>query len=225
VKKVLLEFEVDTQKLPLGKLSKQQLTAAYAVLTKLQGLLGCTGPAGSDRGLLFVDLSNMLYTLLPSLNPAVIDTAEKVAEKIEAVDALREMEIATSMLKNPAKDGSVNELDAYYSRLKCGLELLPPASEERAMVERYLQQTHAPTHTQYQMELQHVWKVERAGEAERYARHAGDGNRQLLWHGSRVTNFAGIISQGLRIAPPEAPATGYMFGKGAPSTRTSLSPT
>jgi len=24
----------------------------------------------------------------------------------------------------------------------------------------------------------------------------------------------GILSQGLRIAPPEAPTTGYMFGKG-----------
>ncbi|XP_048503213.2 poly [ADP-ribose] polymerase 1-like [Beta vulgaris subsp. vulgaris] len=36
----------------------------------------------------------------------------------------------------------------------------------------------------------------------------------LLWHGSRLTNFVGILSQGLRIAPPEAPATGYMFGKG-----------
>ena len=39
------------------------------------------------------------------------------------------------------------------------------------------------------------------------------GNRMLLWHGSRLTNFVGIISQGLRIAPPEAPVTGYMFGK------------
>lgn len=36
--------------------------------------------------------------------------------------------------------------------------------------------------------------------------------------GSRLTNFMGILSQGLRIAPPEAPATGYMFGK--VSTRT-----
>lgn len=40
------------------------------------------------------------------------------------------------------------------------------------------------------------------------------GNKQLLWHGSRLTNFVGILSQGLRIAPPEAPVTGYMFGKG-----------
>ena len=36
----------------------------------------------------------------------------------------------------------------------------------------------------------------------------------LLWHGSRVSNFVGILSQGLRIAPPEAPASGYNFGKG-----------
>jgi len=38
--------------------------------------------------------------------------------------------------------------------------------------------------------------------------------RRLLWHGSRATNFGGILSQGLRIAPPEAPVSGYMFGKG-----------
>lgn len=36
----------------------------------------------------------------------------------------------------------------------------------------------------------------------------------LLWHGSRISNFVGILSEGLRIAPPEAPMTGYMFGKG-----------
>ena len=40
------------------------------------------------------------------------------------------------------------------------------------------------------------------------------GNRKLLWHGSRLTNFVGILSQGLRIAPPEAPKSGYRFGKG-----------
>lgn len=36
----------------------------------------------------------------------------------------------------------------------------------------------------------------------------------LLWHGSRFYNFGGILSQGLRIAPPEAPKSGYLFGKG-----------
>lgn len=31
-----------------------------------------------------------------------------------------------------------------------------------------------------------------------------------LTTGSRTTNYVGILSQGLRIAPPEAPVTGYM---------------
>ncbi|KAK6022711.1 hypothetical protein OSTOST_11577 [Ostertagia ostertagi] len=28
----------------------------------------------------------------------------------------------------------------------------------------------------------------------------------LLWHGSRTSNFYNILSQGLRIAPPEVPS-------------------
>jgi len=35
-----------------------------------------------------------------------------------------------------------------------------------------------------------------------------------MWHGSRLSNYIGILSQGLRIAPPEAPVTGYFLGKG-----------
>ena len=54
----------------------------------------------------------------------------------------------------------------------------------------------------------------RKGEGERYEKYQHLEDRRLLFHGSSMTNFMGILSQGLRIAPPEAPATGYMFGKG-----------
>ena len=58
-------------------------------------------------------------------------------------------------------------------------------------------------------------KIERKGEPETFERIAAEiGNRKLLFHGSGFTNFLGVLSQGMRIAPPEAPATGYMFGKG-----------
>lgn len=39
-------------------------------------------------------------------------------------------------------------------------------------------------------------------------------NLKLLWHGSRLTNFVDLLSNSLKIAPPEAPVTGYMFAKG-----------
>jgi hypothetical protein len=36
-------------------------------------------------------------------------------------------------------------------------------------------------------------------------------NHQLIWHESITTSFAGILSQGLRIAPPEAPLVSCSF--------------
>ena len=74
--------------------------------------------------------------------------------------------------------------------------------------------THAVTHSNYSLAVVEAFKVVRDGEHERYSAHSKKDNRMLLWHGSRKTNFVGILSQGLRIAPPEAPSTGYMFGKG-----------
>jgi len=47
--------------------------------------------------------------------------------------------------------------------------------------------------------------VARDGETKVYKPFRELHNRMLLWHGSRATNYAGILSQGLRIAPPEAP--------------------
>merc|ERR1712141_121192 len=79
---------------------------------------------------------------------------------------------------------------------------------------KYVKQTHASTHNLYKLEIVQIFKVSRQGESKRFKPFKKLPNRTLLWHGSRTTNFAGILSQGLRIAPPEAPVTGYMFGKG-----------
>ena len=57
-----------------------------------------------------------------------------------------------------------------------------------------------------------IFEVNRPTEHSSY--NTKLGNNMLLWHGSRVSNFVGILSQGMRIAPPEAPASGYLFGKG-----------
>lgn len=65
--------------------------------------------------------------------------------------------------------------------------------------------------------VQDIFRIRRSVEEERWQKDGWDkipnSSRRLLWHGSRSTNFAGILSQGLRIAPPEAPVNGYMFDK------------
>lgn len=74
------------------------------------------------------------------------------------------------------------------------------------MVADYVKNTHAPTHTTYQLQVKNVFKIARHGESERFAAFKSLNNHMLLWHGSRTSNFAGILLQGLRIAPPEAPS-------------------
>lgn len=138
-----------------------------------------------------------------------------IKQKIEMLDSLLEIEIAYTMLKAKSDgDNAVHPLDAHYAKLNTHIEVLDKDTDEFELLKQYVRNTHAATHTQYDLEILEVFKVKRNGEEKRYKPFRKLHNRKLLWHGSRLTNFAGILSQGLRIAPPEAPATGYMFGKG-----------
>ena len=66
-----------------------------------------------------------------------------------------------------------------------------------------------------------IFRIERPGEGERYLKswmdkelYEGKCDRRLLYCGARLTDFPGILSQGLRLPPPEAPVQGYAWGKG-----------
>lgn len=90
-------------------------------------------------------------------------------------------------------------------------------SSEFQELENYLQNSRGETHSM-QYKVINIFRIERQGENDRFNSspyaNIPNSDRRLLWHGSRSTNFGGILSQGLRIAPPEAPVNGYMFGKG-----------
>ncbi|XP_012286246.1 poly [ADP-ribose] polymerase [Orussus abietinus] len=213
MKKVMMEFEIDMDKMPLGKISKKQIQQAYAVLTEVQRLVS-SGDA--DRTVL-IDATNRFYTLIPHdfgiADPKVLSTVQDVQEKLAMLEALDEMEIAYNLLHGKT-DASKNPIDGHYEQLNADIDVLERSSKEFKLIEEYVKNTHAPTHTQYALEIEEVFVVKRNKEDQRYKPFKKLHNKKLLWHGSRTTNFAGIISQGLRIAPPEAPVTGYMFGKG-----------
>ena len=142
----------------------------------------------------------------------MIDTPQRLKEKIELVEALGNIEMAARVIDTGAGSGfDVHPVDLRYKQLGAQLTPVERGGELHVLLDRYLQQTHASTHSTYTLELLQAFEVAREGEAEAFK---DVGNRQLLWHGSRLTNWCGILSQGLRIAPPEAPSTGYMFGKG-----------
>jgi poly [ADP-ribose] polymerase len=128
------------------------------------------------------------------------------------------MKETAAMLKDQLKDKSdVNKLDKQFQGL--GMNEMSPLdhkSREFVEIDEYLNNSKGKTHN-VSYKVQEIFRIERQGEFERFDKSKYSkiaSNRRLLWHGSRVTNYGGILGQGLRIAPPEAPATGYMFGKG-----------
>ena len=102
-----------------------------------------------------------------------------------------------------------NPIDENYDKLNCEIKTLNDKDEEFKMISKYLENSRNGRN----LRLMDCFKINRQGENERYNPNKLE-NKKLLWHGSRFSNFVGILSQGLRIAPPEAPKTGYLFGKG-----------
>jgi poly [ADP-ribose] polymerase len=145
--------------------------------------------------------------------PPLLDNVELIKTKTEMIDNLLEIEIAYSMLdeSNNTIESTEHPIDTHYKKLKCGLVPVDHDSEEFKMIEKYMVKTHAKTHDQYTLKLRELFKAAREGESDRFQKFAKLDNHQLLWHGSRTTNFAGILSQGLRIAPPEAPVVCFLF--------------
>uniref|UniRef100_A0ABI7WKW3 Poly [ADP-ribose] polymerase n=2 Tax=Felis catus TaxID=9685 RepID=A0ABI7WKW3_FELCA len=165
-----------------------------------------------------LDLSNRFYTLIPHdfgmKKPPLLNNADSVQAKVEMLDNLLDIEVAYSLLRGGSDDSSKDPIDVNYEKLKTDIKVVDRDSEEAETIRKYVKNTHATTHNAYDLEVVDIFKIEREGESQRYKPFKQLRNRRLLWHGSRTTNFAGILSQGLRIAPPEAPVTGYMFGKG-----------
>lgn len=210
----MMEFEINMSEMPLGKLSKMNIHKGFEVLTEIQNILNnSTETDPHVRESLIVDASNRFFTLIPSIHPHVIRDEDDFTAKVKMLEALQDIEIASKLVGFDGEDDE--SLDEKYKKLQCDIAPLPHDSEDYKLVEKYLLNTHAPTHKDWSLELEEVFALDRAGEADKYAPQRDKlNNKMLLWHGSRLTNFVGILSQGLRIAPPEAPATGYMFGKG-----------
>ncbi|CAG0918266.1 unnamed protein product [Notodromas monacha] len=212
MREAMLEFELDLQKMPLGKLSKNQIKNAYAVLSNALLVLALPD-SDSTRKAKIVDCSNRFYTMIPHDfgvdNPPPLDSEAIIQAKTEMLDNLLEIEIAYQMVSN-----AENTVDDYYKQLQTDLKVVDETDEIYKTICKYVDQTHAATHATYKLKVKSIFSISRQGEAKRFKPFKDLHNRQLLWHGSRLTNYAGILKQGLRIAPPEAPVTGYMFGKG-----------
>lgn len=106
------------------------------------------------------------------------------------------MKITTKLL-DQAGDEDTAVHDQNYKKLGCNIKSLDQKSADYKLLKEYFDNTKGGF---TQVTVGDIYEVERPVEHTLY--NSKLGNNMLLWHGSRIANFVGILSQGLRIAPP-----------------------
>ncbi|XP_051874790.1 protein mono-ADP-ribosyltransferase PARP3 [Pristis pectinata] len=211
-KEQMQTMNLDLKKMPLGKLSKQQIAKGFDALDELEEAL--KSPNNTNQ---LEELSSKFYTIIPHYfgrnRPPVIDTAELLQAKKDMLLVLADIELAQSLQaeKEQKQKMEVSEvphpLDEDYNLLKCQLTLLQCTDDEFKVVKKYVDAT-GPTYRS--LKVINVWKLDREGEGERYKEHQNIEHRRLLWHGTNIAVVAAILKTGLRIMPH----SGGRVGKG-----------
>lgn len=191
---------------PLGVLT-------FSQLEKGKKLLGEIGEALKNKDDKEVKrLSGAFYTHVPTKlgrkisDEDLITTDVIIQQKLDLIDMMADaLEVGGAAY--------VSDVDKKYLELGVKFEFLDKGDVEWKRVEHLVKSTRGHNHYGTTDKVLNVLRAEIPQERVRYA-GCKIGNEKELFHGSRNCNQLGILKSGLKIAPPEAPVTGYMFGKG-----------
>lgn len=277
MKNSLIKLDIDTKKLPLGKISNTQIDRASNLLKNIKDKLNVETQKNVDmqsddsdeneeenrddsddiytnkkvkpvpksntkkinkkkqinndvsdsddneeNDMTFANLSSEFYTYIPIAcgrrKPPIIGDAELLGKYVAMLDELRNMVVAVKILDDSQKDTQIHPADNVYASLKTNIQPLNKNSEMWKHITDYVKNTHAVTH-HYKIELLEIYEIQREGEKQIYDNYTKNiGNRMLLYHGSRMSNFCSILKNGLVLNPemlmPGVYISGKMFGYG-----------
>jgi len=180
----MASLNYDSEKLPLGKLSKATITRGYQALKNLSDLLDdpTSAPAAIEQ------LSNSYYSAIPHSfgrnRPPIINTNEQLKKEIELMESLTDLKDADLIMKKEKKNDDVHMLDARFKGLGMQeMTPLEPSTEEFASISDYLLKTCGSTHY-VNYEVMDIFRIQRDGEEERFQSSPFskvDSDRRLLW--------------------------------------------
>jgi len=211
----LVDLGMDVRRVQL--ITQNTIIEAFAILKVIEGKLQ-PSPSQTEQQheSELKRISDSFYNLIPHRgNTPVIKTTETIKEKSKLLESLTDIEIAQRLIKEKGNESdlNMNPIDINYRKLRCEITPLERYRSEYQLSEDMVSQTQSDSF-KYTIEVDGIFEISRSGENDRFAPYKRLPHHRLLWHGSRLSNYIGIISQGLRIAPPEAPVTGYFLGKG-----------
>ncbi|KAL6051688.1 Poly [ADP-ribose] polymerase [Balamuthia mandrillaris] len=190
---------------PLGVLNLSSVERGEAILDEMEVLLA-EGNLSGDRAR---ELSSMFYTVIPhrigrskqDIEASVLKTLDAIEKKRELLQLMKDMMEVNERTGGGAGEGSTTtELDNKYKALRCEIRPLEKGGSEYQRIYDYvLHGAELPDEGNDDIEINNIFAVKREVEHLRWKEANADaiGNNKLLYHGSRISNWVGILSRGL----------------------------
>jgi poly [ADP-ribose] polymerase len=91
--------------------------------------------------------------------PPPISSKAMLKAKLEMVESLADIEIATKLIKELQAEVTENPVDLKYQSLGCSLSVMEQKSSDFKLISTYVKNTHGRTHNSYDLELLNVFEV------------------------------------------------------------------
>jgi poly [ADP-ribose] polymerase 2/3/4 len=180
---------------PLGVLTIGQIEKGEKILTEMYDIF--QNQKGSKRDNNLERLTGEFYTAVPhrigrtrqAVETSVINTLEAFDQKQSTLQLMKDM------LQVNGEGGSVlfdAKIDTEYDALKCGIGSLDHDGKEYQELAEYVVKSQVKTRS---IKVKNIFTLKRDTEFGEYTNNID--NQRLLFHGSRIQNWVGILSRGI----------------------------
>lgn len=225
----LVQLDIDTKKMPLGKLKKSQLDKATKVLDKIQKKikeLADMKNTNQEKKVIdeIYELSSKYYTLIPYScgrnKPPVIIEQKMVTKYTNIINDLSNIAVGVQIINNTTKSDK-NPIDVIYNDIHTNIKSVRQKSETWTELSKYIENTHGPTHGS-KLQVLDIYDIEQEGKRNTYENYVNDnniGNRTILFHGTPSSCVLSIFKNDFWLNPekqndPNVQISGRMFGDG-----------
>lgn len=183
---------------PLGVLSIAQVEVGEGIIEQAMAYIKGKGKKDKSK---IQNISSQFYTNIPHKSgrtaPPLLDNLDIVKEKSELCELMRDMvEVAIRSAAGKSQNAlHSNDLDSQYATLQCKVDIVKPNCREYADILKEIKESEARSHGRTSVKVKRVFRLRREEEHERYQPEIG--NEKYLYHGSRMSNWVGLLSRGI----------------------------
>lgn len=179
---------------PLGVLTLGQIDKGQSLLDQAFKAFNTKKMKGKAARL--EELSGEFYTAIPhrigrtraAIQSAVLDSLAAFEEKQETLQLMRDM-LSVNGEGNVLFDAQV---DGQYTALGCGIAELDRKSAAYGELEDYVLSSQIKSRN---IKIKNIYSLKREPEFKAFKTKVG--NERLLFHGSRIQNWVGLLSRGI----------------------------